>query len=213
MRILITALVALTLASDCHAIRSPQQDQMILKQMSDNIVAPLGPKAATVEKIRVLRRYIHERMKPVAVPIGQGDVIDATSNTTILDRIIMGSGWCNHQAEAFITLAVIQGIPCRLVFLMNKEGTASHHSIAEAYVDDKWIIVDPMFNIDKVITREDVKKNPSVLWDVPAIKDREKNETPEAVHKWLEVFQNKAFLVYQIDGYGQYKRLDAMEDK
>ena len=214
MKVFLTALVALTLATSAYA-RSPQQDREVLKQMSDNIVAPLGD-VPMYTKVNVLSQFIATKMKPVNARVGLQE-ITATSDTPILDRIMFGSGWCNHQAEAFIVLASFQHIKTRLVFLMNKDATASHHSIAEAWVDGRWVIVDPMFNIDiknaegLPISRDDVRIDPTLLWKAKLIKKRADFETHEAVVEWLKVFEYPAYIVYEVDEAGKYTRIDAQE--
>jgi len=211
MKISLLAICVIALLTGVvYAERSEANDHEVLKQMSDNVVVNCN---TDTEKVLAILHHIHSRMSPVNV-----GPVTATSNTSLLDRIIAGSGWCNHQSEACMWFLAKQGIPSRLLFLMNNDNSASHHTIAEAYADGRWIIVDPLFDIEArnaqggLISRDDVLKNINLLTDLPIMKERLKMEG-DRFADWVAMYYRPAYRVYAIDKDGAVTRFDRMEDK
>ncbi|KKR25517.1 MAG: hypothetical protein UT55_C0040G0001 [Candidatus Peregrinibacteria bacterium GW2011_GWE2_39_6] len=54
--------------------------------------------------------------------------------------------YCSHVAYSFVTLAYLQGIDARPVFLENLGG-GSGHVVAEAFINNKWVMFDPFTGI------------------------------------------------------------------
>jgi hypothetical protein len=57
-----------------------------------------------------------------------------------------GAGWCNEQARVFIALCEVSGLPARLLFEFHAN-TISGHTVAEVYIDGRWVFFDPTFNV------------------------------------------------------------------
>lgn len=56
-----------------------------------------------------------------------------------------GIGWCSQQSFTFVTLLNRLGIPAHLIYLYKKGLDESNHSVAEAYVNGKWVLFDSLF--------------------------------------------------------------------
>lgn len=62
------------------------------------------------------------------------------------------SGDCTEQATLFVAMARQKGIPSRVLggYIMERSGrifARDYHNWAEAYVDGRWIIVDPYYGV------------------------------------------------------------------
>jgi len=68
-------------------------------------------------------------------------------------RIYESGGHCGRRARLLIVLLGKQGIPARKIHLVNQNyarfGHASEyvHAVVEAKVQDRWIVLDPLYNI------------------------------------------------------------------
>lgn len=155
-----------------------QQEESTLAGLSDAIVE--GRKSDET-KVYALMEFVHDRVKPK-----EGE--DPYKQISDLERIQSGVGWCNHQAKIFMHLAYYQEIKTRLIYLMNDDGTASPHTIAEWWNGKEWIIADPLFMIYG-LSRDDIKSDFSRLEKFNFIKDRPK--------EWLECFVNEPQIVFE----------------
>jgi len=183
MRLFIIAFVLLFCSS---AFALDQQEESILAGLSNCIT-----KQCKSDETRVyaLMEFVHDRVKPK-----EGE--DPYKQISDLERIQTGVGWCNHQAKIFMHLAYYQEIKTRLIYLMNDDGTASPHTIAEWWNGKEWIIADPLFMIYG-ISREEIRQ--SVGWDdipysffrqkFPLIKDR-----PD---EWLRCYINEPQIIFE----------------
>jgi len=189
MKTLIALMMIFMLASPVYAD---------IKQVSDDVCAH----AVTVEeKVIALSHYVHTKLKPDA---SKG--IPPHAKMSPMDRLESGVGWCNHMAGVFMALAEVQGIRTRMLYLLNDEATESNHTIAEAFVDGRWVIVDPMFdlqvyNVDgKLISCEDVLLRPELLRSAPLIEKRRVEiykRDEEQFKKWIRLYTNRAIIVYE----------------
>jgi len=69
------------------------------------------------------------------------DVIDKSP----LNDLIRGIAWCDQQSYAFIKLLEEIGVQGRLIFLWSKNVVpASEHSVSEIFLNNKWIMYDPL---------------------------------------------------------------------
>src|SRR5262245_58543294 len=66
-----------------------------------------------------------------------------TVYATPLTPLIRGVGWCDQQAGLLTTLLRRRNIPGRVLALFMKEGQPSNHSVAEALIQGRWILLDP----------------------------------------------------------------------
>ncbi len=58
--------------------------------------------------------------------------------------IAKGSDWCHEVARLFCACAQIAGIPSRIVYTYSDD---DGHVIAEIFTGEKWLLIDPLFNI------------------------------------------------------------------
>jgi len=175
MRLFVIAFVLLFCSS---AFAMDQQEESVLAGLSNAITE--GNKSDET-KVYALMEFVHDRVKSK-----EGE--DPSKQISDLERIQTGVGWCNHQAKIFMHLAYYQEIKTRLVYLMNDDGTASPHTIAEWWNGKEWIIVDPLFMIYG-ISREDIKKDFKRLKRFELIKDR-----PD---EWLRCYINEPQIVFE----------------
>ncbi|MBU1808894.1 MAG: transglutaminase-like domain-containing protein [Candidatus Omnitrophica bacterium] len=163
------------------------------------------------EKIQALRHFVYEHIKPV---YGKG--VNPNDVMSPIERLNRGVGWCNESAEVFMHLAQYQGIKTRLLFL-TKKGVdlnnmsecmkTSPHSIAEAWDGDRWVIVDTLFDLDmknkdgKMASRQDVKKDITLIKNTPAMKARKSDLklTDEQLEEWLSCYYNPPLLVGEMN--------------
>ena len=147
-----------------------QEDMAKIKVISDEIVKDCPNDE---QKVLALSHYVCLKLKPDA---SKGILPDAQMSVT--DRLDSGVGWCNHQIGVFMRLAEAQGIRTRMLYLLNKEGTDSPHTIGEAYLNGRWIIVDPLFDFNirndkgELLSLRDVYKDVNLLKRCPSIKER-----------------------------------------
>lgn len=198
MRIAI-ALCILLLASPLYAVVN--EDFARIKQVSNDVCAH----ANTIEeKVMALSHYVHAKLKPDA---SKG--IPATAQLSTMDRLDSGVGWCNHQAGVFMRLAEAQGIKTRMLYLLNDEGTASHHTIAEAFVGGRWVIIDPMFDLEiynakgELVSCEDVLLHPKLLRSAPLV-DKRRSEIYNGDEKqfsaWIRLYTNRPIIAFELGG-------------
>jgi hypothetical protein len=67
-------------------------------------------------------------------------------DTTVLDDLVRGFGWCDQQAWGLSTLLAKKGIPSTLLMLRGYD-IESHHTVASVYLDRRWRIVDPFYEL------------------------------------------------------------------
>ena len=165
-------------------------------------------------KVRALRQYVHDKMllpdsrlKPDGTTLNPGDVYPLNT----IQRLDTGwGGWCDQQAAVFMHLAQKQGIPTRLVWLYKKGNADSCHTIAEALDGDRWIIVDPMFNLElrnndgQMASRDDIATDLSVIKRSPIINELAIKE-PRWIddEEWLKIYVNPASVRFVLDGNKQ----------
>ncbi|MCQ9206391.1 MAG: hypothetical protein NG740_00695 [Omnitrophica bacterium] len=155
-----------------------------IKKISNKVVKGCS---TVEEKIRLLRKYVHEKMKfpeprvkPNGEPLKPSDIY--VLNT--IERLESGlGGWCDQQVDVFMDLAKKQGINSRKVFLhIIKDGTrTSPHTFAEAQIGRRWVIVDTLYDLELVnmegemASRSDIAKDVNILRNNPTIKKFAKN--------------------------------------
>lgn len=173
-----------------------------IKVISDSVL--IETKAVTDEaKVIALSHYVYTKLKPDASKgIGPFDKMSTT------DRLDVGVGWCNHQVAVFMRLCEAQKIKTRMLYLTNKEGTSSPHTIGEAYVDGRWVVVDPMFDMvlrnaeGKLVSLKDIIKNPSILKTVPLVYariDENYGGDEKLLDEWVDNFTNPTMFVYGLE--------------
>lgn len=64
--------------------------------------------------------------------------------------ITKGSDWCNEVARVYCALTQVSEIASRLVYTLSQNDS---HVIAECFIDNKWVLVDPL--APKVYTKSD----------------------------------------------------------
>jgi len=132
-----------------------------LKGFSD-AVAPAS--APPIEKIEAILNWMARgparRETGVNVAVPDRDPTDTLNYAALL-------GVCGSATNAFVNLADSAGLPARRLLLLD-ERHLTKHVVAEVRVDDRWIVVDPVFRLiprgaqGQLLTREDLA-NPAVL--------------------------------------------------
>lgn len=142
-------------------------------------------------RIRALREFVYNQMKPDPAVDPQ-----SLNNKHTLDLIQGKIGWCDHQVRVFIHLAWYQGFTTRMVYLLNKEGTSSPHTIAEVDLNGRWVVVDVGNNIDfNFATRENMQKDFSIVTNNSRIKELAKENPCFADEEYLRMYIYPAKIV------------------
>ena len=182
-------LTVLVLCVACNTSWALTEDLNKIKLYSDDAVKNC---ATDEEKIMAIVNFVHNKIKANANPN-----ITPSMKMTIVERLDLGAGWCNHQVEVCMYLAFAQGIRTRMLYLTNYEGTTSPHTIGEAWIGGRWIILDPQNNINlrnsegKLISLRDIQKDKFILKKAPLLKDRE--------DAFFDMFLNPVMIVLELE--------------
>lgn len=166
------------------------QDFEKIKQISDEVVKDCINDS---EKVLALSHYVYLKLKP---DYSKGIPPNATMSVT--DRLESGVGWCNHQVQVFMFLAQAQGIKTRMLYLLNKAGDSSPHTIGEAFVSGRWVVVDPQLDFNVLVTREEIQKNPEIIKNLPLMLKRKEevyNNDESKYDEWIALYYNPSILV------------------
>jgi len=176
------------------------EDFAKIKGISDSVCVGA---TSNEEKVIALSHYVYMKLKPDA---SKG--IEPFAQLSTTDRLESGVGWCNHQIAVFMRLAEQQHIKTRMLYLTDSAGESSPHTIGEAWIGGRWVIIDPMF--DQVLRNEkgelaslrDVYKNKDILKTVPLIQARleENYHGDEAeFENWIDNYLNPVIFVYGLE--------------
>lgn len=78
--------------------------------------------------------------------------------------IAKGSDWCHEIARLYCACSQLCEIPSRIVYTY---GESDGHVVAEVYVNDKWLLIDPLLNI--VYLKNDIYYGSVDMWEDPCI--------------------------------------------
>ncbi len=172
-------------------------DELAIKNRSDQVVRGCN---SFEDKVRALRQYVHDKMKlppsgkkPNGTTLMPEDIYPLNTIERLDSRL---GGWCDQQAQVFMRLAQKQGITTRMVWLYrknHKDNNDSCHTIAEAYDGHRWVIVDPMFNLElqskdgKMASRDDVMNDPDIMRRILNIQELEKDNRWND-EEWLSIY-------------------------
>jgi transglutaminase-like putative cysteine protease len=191
-------LIASVLSVNAYALEVIEDTEQI-KILSDGLCK--GAKTDQ-EKVEKLVHAVYARVKPDSTKGISSGTIMAT-----MDRWACGVGWCNHQVRALMWLLNAQGIHSRMLYLLNRAGTSSQHTIGEAYVGGRWVILDPTLDMTaknkqgELISRYDAIKDPSLISNYPTQKKRLKEcygGNKEDFNEWVELYTNPAILEIEL---------------
>lgn len=130
---------------------------MSLYDISNEIVKD----CSTIEqKVVALREAVHNKMKSN----GNGFNLKDVKNHSLEWAWENGVGWCDHQCSVFMLLAREQGISTRLIYLLTKDKGTSQHTIAEAKIENRWVVVDVGNNIDFRYNGKLASRNDMILY-------------------------------------------------
>lgn len=120
----------------------------------------------------------------------------APGEANLLDYLVTGVGWCDHQANVFNKLLSKKDIPARYVYLKDKEGI-SPHTVSEVYFNNRWVIFDPQnylyFKLDNgnYATLNDLSQRPQIILSHVKLKSLEATE--KDAYEGLKAFWQKLF--------------------
>lgn len=170
-----------------------EEDFAKIKEISDSIVKDCKGDA---EKVLTLSHYVHLKLKP-----DHSAGISPNAIMSTVDRLESGIGWCNHLVLVFMRLAEAQGIHSRMLYLINREGTSSPHTIGEALVDGKWYVIDPQLDFNVLVTRNEIMQNLDIIKNLPLMQKRktEVYQNDEAqFDEWVELFYSPSILAGEL---------------
>jgi len=81
--------------------------------------------------------------KNITQPKPDDEIIDIHP----IEVLRMGYGSCDQQAHLMVLLGEQMNIKGHIVFLMGND-SISHHSVAELYIDERWIMFDPYYKVN-----------------------------------------------------------------
>lgn len=184
MKIATVLVGVMFLTSLCYGVDIDPKEESLVQGLANAIIKECK---TDNDKVTALMTFVHDNIKPK-----EGE--NPYEKLTTLQRIQKGVGWCNHQAVIFMHLGYYAGLRTQLLYLQNDDASASPHTIAEYWNGKEWIIIDPLFMITGV-SREDIKKDFSILKRFELIKDR-----PDS---WLRCFVNEPQVVFGYDPNGE----------
>ncbi len=109
--------------------------ELVYKAIADKVTQ--GTKSDK-EKALKLSYYVHTHL---FTPAG-AKVVDMHP----MNDLLRGIGWCDQQANTFITLARKVNIKGRLIFLRGYD-MISHHSVCDLYLEEEYRIFDPYLGV------------------------------------------------------------------
>ncbi|MFH0771074.1 MAG: transglutaminase-like domain-containing protein [Candidatus Omnitrophota bacterium] len=151
-----------------------------VKKISDEAVKGC---VITEDKVRALRHFVHQKMKfpePPIKPDGKEIMPEDIYPLNTMERLNSGyGGFCDQQVDVFMHLAQKQGVATRKIFLwVERNGKiTSPHTIAEALDGKRWVIVDPLYDLElcnkegKMASRLDIANNTSILTSNPKVQE------------------------------------------
>lgn len=95
---------------------------------------------------------------------GNAPVVD----TTVFNDLVRGIGYCDQQAWGLSTLLAKKRIPATLLMLRGRR-EVSAHTVAIAYLDGKWRILDPFYKqtfttpSGELATFEELQRDPDLI--------------------------------------------------
>lgn len=148
------------------------------------------------DKVLALQEYAHKSLKP------EGDVWEV-NGMSVEERLEKGVGWCNHQVDLFMQLARHQNIKTRMLFLLTKDMHQSPHTIGEAWDGERWVIIDPAWNLilrnrrGNLATRQDIADDFSILKE--GVKEIAKTYPPYNDDEHLRMYVYPSYLVKTLE--------------
>jgi hypothetical protein len=67
-------------------------------------------------------------------------------DVTVWNDLLRGMAWCDQQAWGLSTLLARKDIPSTILMLRGREAE-THHTVASAYIDGRWRILDPFWGL------------------------------------------------------------------
>ena len=96
------------------------------------------------------------------------DMLFGGTEKEILER---GTDWCSDMARVASVILDCLDIPCRMVYLANIDLAYNGHVVIEAFYENKYGIIDPIYGIllykDGPIDADQCKRNPDYLNNYP----------------------------------------------
>ncbi len=186
------------------------EDESEIKKRSD---AAVGNQKDFEGKVRALRQYVHDQMmlsEKLRVSMDSHDI----NCLTTIQKLNSGlGGFCDQQADVFMHLAQKQRITTQMVWLYRKNYKDiydSCHTIAEAFDGNRWVIVDPLYNLElknndgKMASREDVTNDLDIIRRLPNFRELEKIAPCKGANteEWLEIYtqQNPFYVNLKLRG-------------
>ncbi|OGW76188.1 MAG: hypothetical protein A2Z72_08120 [Omnitrophica bacterium RBG_13_46_9] len=205
---LLKIILSIAIMVNCANYVYANDFEAMVKARSDEVVKGCD---TFEEKARTLRQYVHDKMllpdsrlKPDGTTLRPEDIYPLNT----LQRVDCGwGGWCDQQVAVFMHFAQKQGITTRMVFLFKKGSQNSCHTITEALEGDRWVIVDPMFNLElinhdgKMASRDDIANDFNIIRNPPTVKQLAKKEPRwENDEEWLKIYSNPVSIKFVLEG-------------
>ncbi|MBU1998106.1 MAG: transglutaminase-like domain-containing protein [Candidatus Omnitrophica bacterium] len=134
------------------------------KNMAYRIIAEKETESLKNNEDIIFRLFIYTR-KHIFIPTNA-----APGDWDLLDYLITGTGWCDHEANVFNKLLSVKNIPARYVYLKNRSGI-SPHTVSEVYFNRRWSVFDPQNGLyfrlgdGKYATLNDLSDNPELIFN------------------------------------------------
>jgi hypothetical protein len=116
-------------------IRYRRGSRPILERIAAGLAGPTPRDRARSAMLWVAQHVVHPHLTGPLAP---------DRGFTEEQLIESERGWCNEQARVFIALCEVMQTPARVCFLFHANGV-SGHTVAEAYVEGRWVFFDVTF--------------------------------------------------------------------
>lgn len=93
-----------------------------------------------LDKAQAIYRFVE---KNITQPKPDDEIIDIHP----IEVLNLGYGSCDQQAHLMVLLGEQMNINGHIVFLKGYD-SISHHSVAELYIDERWMMFDPFYKVN-----------------------------------------------------------------
>ena len=118
----------------------PTNDLPEAKKVTDSILQPAPNQ--TIEKVLKLAGFLQEKFKSrIGKPTDSLNIASPLDQYKMLCENESAELWCGNFANMFAFFCWAEGIPCRIIEIMN---SGDHHVVNECYIPEinKWVMVD-----------------------------------------------------------------------
>jgi len=202
----IALLVVLAGHAAWYARAATEEARTIREQLLTRIPAGLMPRERIVESMHLAFQIPPHR--GVNVDYGLRHPLMKLFRPSALN-VYRHGGHCAKRSRLLTILLEDQGIPAHKLFLYNERGLellndpprAWVHVVVEAKLGDRWVVVDPLFDIafgrpdGRLATADVIRENPDILWANRARADERYDVWEDSLYTYQDVRRFPWFMI------------------